>query len=61
MMHYTTVLAVGQARLTELHRQAERDALARAARRARRTRRRQRSQRATAVPGVVRPRGQGGR
>lgn len=39
MMHHTTVQALGQARLADLHRQAQRDALARAARRARRARR----------------------
>ena len=36
MMPYTTIQALGQARLAELHDQARRDALARAARRARR-------------------------
>jgi hypothetical protein len=36
MMPCTTVQALGQARLAELHHQAQRDALARAARRARR-------------------------
>jgi len=41
MMPPTTVQALGQAQLAELHRQAQRDALARAARRARRARRRQ--------------------
>jgi hypothetical protein len=40
MMPYTTTQAVGQARLAELHDQARRDALARAAGRARRARRR---------------------
>jgi hypothetical protein len=40
-MHPTTVQALGQARLAELHHQAHRDALARAARQARRARRRQ--------------------
>jgi hypothetical protein len=39
MMSYTTVQALGQARLADLHRQAQRDVLARAARRARRARR----------------------
>jgi hypothetical protein len=38
MMHYTTAQALGQARLAELHRQAQRDALGRTARRARRAR-----------------------
>jgi hypothetical protein len=36
MMPYTTIQALGQARLAELHDQARRDALARAARRDRR-------------------------
>ena len=36
MMPYTTTQALGQARLAELHDQARRDALARAARRDRR-------------------------
>lgn len=40
MMHHTTVQALGQARLADLHRQAQRDALGRAARRARRARQR---------------------
>ena len=35
MMHPTTTQALGQARLAELHHQAQRDALARAARQAR--------------------------
>jgi hypothetical protein len=39
MMSYTTVQALGQARLADLHRQAQRDTSARAARRARRARR----------------------
>jgi hypothetical protein len=38
MMSHTTIQAVGQARLAELHDQARRDALVRAARRARRQR-----------------------
>jgi len=38
MITHTTVLGLGQARLAELHDQARRDALARAARRARRAR-----------------------
>jgi len=33
MLPYTTVQALGQARLAEMHRQAQRDALARTARR----------------------------
>jgi hypothetical protein len=37
MMHPTTTQALGQARLAELHHQAQRDALARAARQARHT------------------------
>ena len=36
MFRYTFVQALGQARLADLHHQAQRDALARAARRARR-------------------------
>jgi hypothetical protein len=40
MMQHTTVQALGQARLAELHRQAQRDGLARAARRRQRARRR---------------------
>jgi len=36
MMSYSTTQALGQARLADLHRQAQRDALARAIRRARR-------------------------
>ena len=35
MMQHTTVQALGRAHLAELHRQAQRDALARAARKAR--------------------------
>ena len=38
MMQYTTVQYLGRARLAELHRQAQRDALARAARWGHRTR-----------------------
>jgi hypothetical protein len=34
MLHYTIVQALGRARLDDLHRQAQRDALARAARQA---------------------------
>lgn len=40
-MHPTTAQALGQARLTELHRQAQRATLARAARQARGARRQQ--------------------
>ena len=39
MMQYTTVQALGQARLADLHHQAQRDALARGTRRRRRGRR----------------------
>ena len=39
MMQYTTVQALGQARLTELHHQAQRDELARGTRRHQRGRR----------------------
>ena len=39
MMQPTTAQALGQARLAELHHQAQRDALGRAARQARRARR----------------------
>jgi hypothetical protein len=39
MITHTTVQAVGEARLSDLHDQARRDALVRAARRARRARR----------------------
>jgi hypothetical protein len=41
MLPYTLVQALGQDRLADLHRQAHRDALARAARQARRARRQQ--------------------
>jgi len=41
MTHPTTTQALGQARLTELRHQAQRDALARTARQARRARRQQ--------------------
>ncbi len=41
MIAHTTLQALGQARLADLHDQARRDALARAARRARRARRQQ--------------------
>ena len=40
MMRYTTAQALGQARLAEVHHQAQRDALARRARQARRAYRR---------------------
>lgn len=40
MMPHTTVQALGQARLADLHRQAQRASLARAARQARHVRRR---------------------
>lgn len=39
MMQHTSVQALGRAHLAELHRQAQHDALARAARRARRAQR----------------------
>jgi len=53
MITQTTVQALGQARLADLHDQARRDALVRAARRARRARR----QRSRAVrPGARIPR-----
>ena len=49
MMH-TTAQALGRAHLAELHRQAQRDALARAARQARRARRQEPGHRA---PGIL--------
>lgn len=49
MIPHTTVQALGQARLADLHDQARRDALARAARRARRARRQPATHRATAL------------
>ena len=49
MMTHTTIQALGQARLADLHDQARRDALARAARRARRARRQHATHRATAL------------
>ena len=49
MMH-TTAQALGRAHLAELHRQAQRDALARATRKARRTRRQERGHR---TPGIL--------
>jgi hypothetical protein len=51
MMPDTTVQALGQARLAELHHRAQRDALARGVRRARRDRRRQAIYRAPAALG----------
>jgi hypothetical protein len=48
-MQHTTVQALGQARLAELHHQAQRATLARAARQARRARRAQSGHRAPAV------------
>jgi hypothetical protein len=50
MMQYTTAQALGQARLAEMHHQAQRATLARAARQARRARRQQSGHRA---PGVL--------
>ena len=50
MMQHTTVQALGRAHLAELHRQAQRDALARAARKARRARRREPGHR---TPGIL--------
>ena len=50
MMLYTTALAHGRARLADLHDQAQRDALARAARRARRARRQHSAHR---TPGLL--------
>jgi hypothetical protein len=50
MMQHTTVQALGQARLAELHRQGQRDALARAARQARRARRQEPEHRG---PGIL--------
>jgi hypothetical protein len=50
MLHYAVVQALGQARLADLHRQAQRDALARAARRARRARRQHATQRPPSGP-----------
>jgi hypothetical protein len=49
MMHPTTMQAVGQARLADLHHQAQRAALARTARQARRAR----SQPADHAPGIL--------
>lgn len=53
-MFHSIAHAVGQARLADLHREAQRDALAHAARQARRARRRQ------AGTPVVSPRGAAG-
>jgi len=53
MMPHTTVQALGQARLTELHRQAHRDALARAARQASRARRQHPGHRGPAILAAV--------
>ena len=49
MITHTTVQALGQARLADLHDQARRDALARAARRARRAQRQPSTPRVTAL------------
>jgi len=49
MIIHATVQALGQARLADLHDQARRDALVRAARRARRARRQHATHRATAL------------
>ena len=49
MITYSTIQALAQARLADLHDQARRDALARAARRARRARRQPATHRATAL------------
>ena len=53
MMQSTTMQALGQARLADLHRQAQRDALARAARQARRARRQQPGHRPLATLAIV--------
>ena len=53
MMQYTTVHTLGQDRLAEMHHQAERDALARAARRAHRTRQQRPTHPAPALLAVV--------
>lgn len=50
MMPYTSAQALSQARLANLHDQAQRDALARAARRARRARRQHSAHR---TPGLL--------
>ncbi len=49
MMQPTTARALGQARLADLHHQAQRAALARAARQARRAQQRQPGYRVTAI------------
>jgi hypothetical protein len=53
MMPYTTIQALGQARLDDLHEQARRDALARAASRGRRARRARRQRSAHRTPGLL--------
>ena len=53
MMHYTTAQALGQARLAELHRQAQRDALASAVRLARRARRQHATHRPPALQAAL--------
>jgi hypothetical protein len=53
MMQYSTMQALGRAHLDELHRQAQRGALARAARQARRARRQQSGNRALAALAAV--------
>ena len=50
---HTIVQALGQARLADLHDQARRDALARAARQARRARRQHATHRATALQAAL--------
>jgi hypothetical protein len=53
MMQHTTVQALGRAHLAELHRQAQRDALSRAARKAHRARRQQYGHRTPRILGAV--------
>ena len=53
MMQYTTMQALGQARLSDMHHQAQRAALARAARQARRARKHQPGYRTTGVLAVL--------
>ncbi len=53
MLQHTTVQALGAAHLAELHRQAHRDAVARAARQACRARRQQSGYRAPAILNAV--------
>jgi len=53
MIAHTIVQALAQARLADLHDQARRDALARAARRARRARRQHATHRAIALRAVL--------